>query len=64
MPNLDGMGPRGEGPKTGRAMGNCDGSSNQMPQGRGFGRGRGFRRGFGRGPVSNQATTPSNEAKS
>jgi len=24
MPNMDGTGPRGEGPKTGRQMGNCE----------------------------------------
>ena len=36
MPNLDGTGPRGQGPGTGRGLGPC-------------GQGSGFRRGGGRG---------------
>lgn len=44
MPNMDGTGPNGMGPMTGRGMGQC---------GRGvrgnFGRGRGAGRGLGRG---------------
>ena len=36
MPKLDGTGPRGQGPRTGRGMGNCSGI------------GRGWGRGFGR----------------
>lgn len=43
MPNRDGTGPEGKGPKTGRGMGNCD--SGEKPAGRprraGGGRGRG-----------------------
>lgn len=35
MPKLDGTGPRGQGPKTGRGMGNCSDA------GRGLGRGPG-----------------------
>lgn len=35
MPRFDGTGPMGQGPRTGRGMGNC-------PGGMGFGRGRGF----------------------
>ncbi|QOR36706.1 DUF5320 domain-containing protein [Clostridium sp. 'deep sea'] len=50
MPRFDGTGPNGEGPKTGRNRGNCEGSVAY-----GFGRGRGCRGnrtrglGFGRG---------------
>lgn len=36
MPNRDGTGPRGQGPKTGRQEGNCD---RAKPIERGFGRG-------------------------
>ncbi len=49
MPNRDGTGPQGKGPKTGRGMGPCDDKDNsqqdQRPR-RGCGRGRG--RGNGR----------------
>ena len=47
MPNMDGKGPEGKGPKTGRQMGKCKGAEPVCPRGR-FGRGRGFGRGFGR----------------
>ena len=40
MPNKDGTGPEGKGPKTGRQLGNCDGSKSLGPCGRGLGRGR------------------------
>ena len=43
MPNRDGTGPNGEGPKTGRQMGNCEGAEPQKPRreaGRRAGRGR------------------------
>jgi len=45
MPNNDKTGPNGQGPRTGRQMGDCD---NAMPlAGRGFGQcGGGMRRGF------------------
>ncbi len=43
MPKLDRTGPQGQGPRTGRGMGNCSGTGGS---GRGFGRGMG--RGFGR----------------
>ena len=46
MPQGDKTGPRGQGPKTGRQLGDCEGA---QPIGRGFGRGFGFRCGFGRG---------------
>ena len=42
MPNLDGTGPMGQGPKTGRGMGDCEGTSNTQ---QGFGNGQGRRRG-------------------
>lgn len=42
MPNRDGTGPEGKGPKTGRGLGSCGG-------GRGPGRGLGFGKGIGRG---------------
>ncbi len=49
MPNKDKTGPLGQGPLTGRQMGNCKGASPLMngrgPCGRGLG--RGFGRGFG-----------------
>ena len=59
MPGLDGTGPRGEGPLTGRGLGRCiNKESLKMPifvnrfwfaRGRGFGRrlGRGMMRRFG-----------------
>lgn len=47
MPNQDGKGPNGEGPKTGRQMGKCEGAKKEAGQGRGRGAGRG--RGMGRG---------------
>lgn len=46
MPFQDGTGPQGQGPRTGRGMGNCAGQGG-TGRGRGLGRGRG--RGFGRG---------------
>jgi len=42
MPFKDGTGPNGQGPRTGRGLGNCAGQG-------GAGRGRGFGRGQGRG---------------
>ncbi len=44
MPNRDGTGPEGKGPRTGRQMGNCKGA--KPLDNRGFGRGRGFGRRF------------------
>ncbi len=44
MPNKDGTGPNGNGPKTGRQEGNCEGAE---PIARGNGNGcRGLRRGM------------------
>lgn len=49
MPNLNGTGPQGVGPKTGRGMGNCAPGAAQRPGlGRGLGRGFGWRRFPGR----------------
>jgi hypothetical protein len=46
MARLDGTGPRGQGPMTGRGMGYC---GNGASRGLGMGYGRGAGRGFGRG---------------
>jgi hypothetical protein len=46
MPNRDGTGPEGKGPKTGRQMGNCKGAQPIGIGPRGNGRGRGFGRRF------------------
>lgn len=45
MPKLDKTGPRGQGPRTGRGMGDCSGTRGT---GQGFGLGMGW--GQGRGP--------------
>ena len=51
MPNKDGTGPEGKGPKTGRQMGDCKDAEPTAGKGRGLGpcgkglsRGRGFKR--------------------
>jgi hypothetical protein len=50
MPNRDGTGPEGKGSKTGRGMGNCNGTEPQRGLGRGMGAcGNRMRRGCGRG---------------
>jgi hypothetical protein len=57
MPALNGTGPRGEGPMTGRGQGNCTATNNQLaaigtglgPCGNGVPRGRGRGMGIGRG---------------
>lgn len=54
MPNRDGTGPQGKGPRTGRGMGNCAGSNSGSGAGgaanrRGMGMGRGMGRGAGKG---------------
>ncbi len=46
MPNKDGTGPKGKGPKTGRQEGNCEGAE-LIVRGNGCGR-RGQGRGMGR----------------
>lgn len=52
MPNRDGTGPDGKGPKTGRGMGNCKGATpnndDRPRRGQGSGAGRGAGRGRGR----------------
>ncbi len=35
MPNKDGTGPKGEGSRTGRGLGNCEGGPNSNPVSRG-----------------------------
>lgn len=40
MPNKDGTGPQGKGPKTGRQEGACQ-DAQPLPRGQGIGRGRG-----------------------
>lgn len=52
MPNMDGTGPQGKGPKTGRELGECQDANPRVGRGRGMGFGgfgRGCRFGFGRG---------------
>ena len=52
MPRYDGTGPNGQGAKTGRQLGNCEGAESNDYTGRGLGRGpcgAGLGRGFGRG---------------
>ncbi len=44
MPSLNGTGPTGQGPMTGRGMGRCGNGQNA-----GFGYGQGFGRGYGQG---------------
>lgn len=49
MPNRDGTGPTGKGPKTGRGLGNCQGetkNTDNRPLNKRLGRGRGL--GLGR----------------
>ncbi len=54
MPGLDRTGPQGQGPKTGRRMGNCnpenDSQTAEFGRGRGFGRGLGRKMRLGNGP--------------
>ena len=49
MPNQDGTGPQGKGPKTGRQMGKCKGTKPIAGRRLGLGRGLGGGRGAGRG---------------
>jgi hypothetical protein len=63
MPGLNGTGPMGKGPMTGRGAGTCNGGGNGQRCGmgnrRGLGRGlgRGAGRGFGRNFTADPATT-------
>ncbi|MFH1770041.1 MAG: DUF5320 domain-containing protein [archaeon] len=45
MSNKDGTGPEGKGPRTGRGMGNCKGSDENLDKARSLRRGCGCRRG-------------------
>lgn len=50
MPQQDGTGPSGQGPRTGRGAGNCNGQGGAgIGRGAGRGAGRGGGRGMGRG---------------
>jgi len=50
MPNMDGTGPQGKGPKTGRGLGKCNDTSDKgYTDPRGRGRGRGMGRNFNQG---------------
>jgi hypothetical protein len=65
MPGMDGTGPDGRGPMTGRGIGQCGrgygrGLGRGMGRGFGCGRGRGFGMSYGRTPVS---LTPAEEKK-
>ncbi|NMA93143.1 MAG: DUF5320 domain-containing protein [Clostridiales bacterium] len=64
MPRMDGTGPMGEGPKTGRGMGSCEGEATPR-YGIGRGRGRGFGsrcgRGLGRGRGLNRVSAKLNK---
>lgn len=54
MPNFDGTGPDGKGPKTGRQMGKCDGAKQTGSAGAGARRGaNNMRRGMGQGRRKN-----------
>ncbi|MFH1253937.1 MAG: DUF5320 domain-containing protein [bacterium] len=58
MPGFDGTGPTGQGPRTGRGMGNCNQVQSQdCGRGQGFGRGSGMGRGKCRFANSNEAIT-------
>ncbi len=60
MPVLDGTGPNGQGPRTGRGLGNCPGCGGVLPKlaRRGFGLGLGRGMGFGRNRKNNVACCP------
>lgn len=45
MPNKDGTGPQGKGPRTGRGLGDCKDEGTLPVRGRGLGQGRGLGRG-------------------
>ncbi len=47
MPGFNGMGPMGQGSRTGRGLGYCGNGNGAGTVGYGYGRGRGFGRGFG-----------------
>lgn len=60
---MDGTGPMGQGPRTGRGMGNCAGTNQNAVQGLGYGRGRGFGRGLGIGSIRFNEGTNKEERK-
>lgn len=60
MPALDGTGPNGQGPRTGRGLGNCPGCGGVLPRSarRGFGLGLGRGIGLRRNRKNNVACCP------
>jgi hypothetical protein len=54
MPNRDGTGPEGKGPRTGRQLGDCEGARPVVDADGAPVRGRGLGRGLGRGARSGQ----------
>lgn len=57
MPNRDHKGPEGQGPMTGRKMGDCNNNNTQeVVYGRGLGRGAGVGAGRGLGRGSRRST--------
>ncbi|MCF7799104.1 DUF5320 domain-containing protein [Candidatus Woesearchaeota archaeon] len=60
MPNKDGTGPRGEGSKTGRQLGNCAGAQDQ---GQNQERGRGLGRRCGRGQGNGRCGQPRGQGR-
>lgn len=61
MPGLNGTGPQGQGPMTGRAMGRCNTANGAGVAGQGFAMGMGSGRGRGRGfRFNNPMAAPQN----
>ena len=66
MPGFDRTGPMGQGPMTGRGLGNCGAGRGVSQGGAVYGRGRGFGfgqgRGFGFGPAAARGYAPAQPA--
>jgi len=60
MPNFDKTGPAGEGPGTGRGLGQCQGGNKSTPQGFRMRKGAGF---CGRGFLKNSEVSLEDEEK-
>lgn len=58
MPALDGTGPNGQGPRTGRGLGNCPGCGGILPKLSRRGRGLGLGIGLGRNRKNNVTCCP------
>ncbi len=67
MPRGDKTGPNGQGPMTGRQMGNCNPNAGTGRRTFGFGRrcggGRGYRNGYGYAPISEASEKKALEAE-